>query len=100
MDDAWLQAAHEAYEWGHSQGVLTQPPSAVASLSSEDVRQPSPLLDGQPPAQFHHVAELGEAVDRLREWTEPGDVVLVKGSRSMRMEKLCDAFLAMEGRVS
>ena len=39
MDDAWLQAAHEAYEWGHSQGVLTQPPSGpVASLSSEDSR--------------------------------------------------------------
>ena len=54
MDDAWLQAAHEAYEWGHSQGVLTQPPSSgpVASLSSEDVREPSPLLDGQPPAQW------------------------------------------------
>ena len=38
-----------------------------------------------------HAGDVGEGVRILRGWLRPGDVVLVKGSRSMRMERISAA---------
>ena len=56
--------------------------------------------EGAPPARFHHVHDAEQALEHIGNWTAPGDVILVKGSRSMRMEQLCQALVEMEGRVS
>ncbi|NNE59803.1 MAG: UDP-N-acetylmuramoyl-tripeptide--D-alanyl-D-alanine ligase, partial [Woeseia sp.] len=42
-------------------------------------------------------ATVDELVDRLRESLQPGINVLVKGSRSMRMERVVDALRADQG---
>jgi UDP-N-acetylmuramoyl-tripeptide--D-alanyl-D-alanine ligase len=34
------------------------------------------------------VEEAGEAADLLREWIRPGDLVLIKGSRGVRLERV------------
>jgi UDP-N-acetylmuramoyl-tripeptide--D-alanyl-D-alanine ligase len=54
------------------------------------------LACGMPPADVSIVASNQEAVGVLREWMEPGDVVLVKGSRGMEMEEIVQALRAGE----
>jgi UDP-N-acetylmuramoyl-tripeptide--D-alanyl-D-alanine ligase len=42
----------------------------------------------------HWVASAGEAADRLRAELRPGDVVLVKGSRSVGLEAVAENLIA------
>lgn len=49
------------------------------------------------PATVVHVGEAAEAARLLREWLRPGDVVLVKGSRGMRLERVVAALRGEEG---
>lgn len=49
------------------------------------------LACGMPPERVHIFDSKQEAIDLLREILEPGDVVLVKGSRGMRMEEIVSA---------
>jgi UDP-N-acetylmuramoyl-tripeptide--D-alanyl-D-alanine ligase len=46
---------------------------------------------GMAPADALMVASNEDAIRVLQEWMEPGDVVLVKGSRGMQMEKIVQA---------
>lgn len=46
---------------------------------------------GLPGGHAHHCDGTGEAVERLRGLLHPGDTVLVKGSRGMRMEEVVQA---------
>jgi UDP-N-acetylmuramoyl-tripeptide--D-alanyl-D-alanine ligase len=45
---------------------------------------------GQPSA-FHHCADAQAAAMLLRELVAPGDVILVKGSRAVALERVCEA---------
>ncbi len=45
-------------------------------------------LAGHPAQQSATCQDLDEVMSLLDEWLEPGDVVLVKGSRGMRMERI------------
>jgi UDP-N-acetylmuramoyl-tripeptide--D-alanyl-D-alanine ligase len=47
---------------------------------------------GMPTARVLVAGTHGEAADLLRKLSEPGDVILVKGSRGMRMEKILEEF--------
>ncbi|MDX3381257.1 UDP-N-acetylmuramoyl-tripeptide--D-alanyl-D-alanine ligase [Streptomyces niveiscabiei] len=47
-----------------------------------------------------HVSDAQAAVDLLRSELRPGDVVLVKASRSVGLESVAEALLAAEGEVS
>lgn len=51
------------------------------------------------PAQMtiEHVATSSEAADRLQQLVRPGDVVLVKGSRAVRMDVVVEALRAARG---
>ena len=41
--------------------------------------------------ETHHFADSDEAAAQIWEWVQPGDTVLVKGSRAMQMEKIVAA---------
>ena len=46
------------------------------------------LANGMPAARVHHVFSSSEALPLLRSLIQPGDTVLIKGSRAMGMEEL------------
>jgi UDP-N-acetylmuramoyl-tripeptide--D-alanyl-D-alanine ligase len=49
-------------------------------------------------AEAHHAVTFEDAVAHLAKRVGPGDLVLVKGSRGMRMERIVDALVARLGR--
>jgi len=49
---------------------------------------------GLSPEHVVHVATVEEAIARAQEWLEPGDVVLVKASRAMMLERVVNALRA------
>ena len=51
-------------------------------------------------AESHHVTTFEDTVALLLKRLAPGDAVLVKGSRGMRMERVVDALVARFGGVS
>jgi UDP-N-acetylmuramoyl-tripeptide--D-alanyl-D-alanine ligase len=53
-----------------------------------------------PPQSVWVVKSHGEAVRLLGDLLRPGDRVLVKGSRGMTMEKICNALCANDDRPS
>ncbi|MDK2847525.1 MAG: UDP-N-acetylmuramoyl-tripeptide--D-alanyl-D-alanine ligase [Desulfuromonadales bacterium] len=55
---------------------------------------------GMPPQSVWVVKSHGEAVRLLGDLLRPGDRVLVKGSRGMTMEKICNALCANDDRPS
>jgi UDP-N-acetylmuramyl pentapeptide synthase len=48
-------------------------------------------------AEGHHAATFEDTVAQLLKRLAPGDVLLVKGSRGMRMERVVDALVARFG---
>lgn len=52
------------------------------------------FAEGARNSHAYHFGDKSEAIDFLTETVRPGDVVLVKGSRLMRMEEIADAILA------
>jgi UDP-N-acetylmuramoyl-tripeptide--D-alanyl-D-alanine ligase len=54
------------------------------------------LSCGMPPDKVHSFESREEAAAFLLEILEPGDVVLVKGSRAMRMEEIVKAIMARD----
>jgi UDP-N-acetylmuramoyl-tripeptide--D-alanyl-D-alanine ligase len=47
-----------------------------------------------PPGAVHHVPAAADAVAALPAFVEPGDAVLVKASRGVRLEAVVDALAA------
>ncbi|MCE1245952.1 MAG: UDP-N-acetylmuramoyl-tripeptide--D-alanyl-D-alanine ligase [Firmicutes bacterium] len=41
----------------------------------------------------HHLADSGAIIEKLRGMVEPGDIILVKGSRRMKMEEIAEALI-------
>ena len=52
---------------------------------------------GLPPSRVHHAADHTDAARRVLDRLQPNDWVLVKGSRSMRMERVVAALVAQYG---
>jgi UDP-N-acetylmuramoyl-tripeptide--D-alanyl-D-alanine ligase len=51
-------------------------------------------------AEAHHTTTVEETVAHLLKRLAPGDLVLIKGSRGMRMERVADALVARLGRAA
>lgn len=66
---------------------------SLAGAIAEGARQA-----GMPDAQIRIVPSHEEAVAVLQQLLRPGDRVLVKGSRGMRMERICAALQGVEAR--
>ena len=52
------------------------------------------FCEGMGAGSAHHFSSKEEASGFLRDLVRPGDVLLIKGSRLMEMEKIADALLA------
>jgi UDP-N-acetylmuramoyl-tripeptide--D-alanyl-D-alanine ligase len=52
---------------------------------------------GLPSGALHHFGASAEAVEALPDLVRPGDAVLVKGSRGVRLEVVVDALAARFG---
>jgi UDP-N-acetylmuramoyl-tripeptide--D-alanyl-D-alanine ligase len=61
----------------------------VQGLAEEFVRGAQEA--GQPPARTKFFKDSQGAAAFLREFIEPGDIILVKGSRGVRMERIVEA---------
>ena len=57
------------------------------------------LKSGMPAASVQTFATAEEAADHLRTIAEAGDIILVKGSQSMRMERVSRGLLAAPERA-
>jgi UDP-N-acetylmuramoyl-tripeptide--D-alanyl-D-alanine ligase len=55
---------------------------------------------GVPRAQTKVFGASGEAAEFLREFLQPGDLMLVKGSRGVKMERVVEALAARHGDAS
>lgn len=55
---------------------------------------------GMAAGNIHYAAGNSEAVELVRRLTREGDTILVKGSRSMRMEEIVQALAAAPGRAT
>lgn len=51
------------------------------------------LVGGMPPAHVHHVSTAAAAIDLLRNLIQPGDFVLIKGSRATGMDVVSTALI-------
>ncbi len=74
--------------------------------SSEWAPSPSEIVEGAreagiPAASLHHFATAEDAAAALEGLLRPGDAVLVKGSRGVKLEAVVDAIVARfgEGRA-
>ena len=54
------------------------------------------ITGGMPESRAMSFEDSGKLVTTLKLLTKPGDVILFKGSRGMRMELILEAFLAEE----
>ncbi len=52
------------------------------------------FVEGAANSHSHHFGDKREAIHFLKETVRPGDAILVKGSRRMKMEEIADAILA------
>jgi UDP-N-acetylmuramoyl-tripeptide--D-alanyl-D-alanine ligase len=55
------------------------------------------LAAGMDPARVTHFADSAAAADEVVRWLHPGDLILLKGSRGMRLEKVADAITKFRG---
>jgi UDP-N-acetylmuramoyl-tripeptide--D-alanyl-D-alanine ligase len=55
-------------------------------------------LEGSWNGESEWVVDVDAAIRRLADVLQPGDVVLVKGSRAAGMERVAEAILAARGR--
>ncbi len=78
---AGQQAASAGIDW-----IL-----GVQGMAEEFVRGAEEA--GQPPSRAKFFSNSKEAAEFLRDFIEPGDVLLVKGSRGVRMERIVEALI-------
>jgi UDP-N-acetylmuramoyl-tripeptide--D-alanyl-D-alanine ligase len=92
-----LQLGPEAAQWHAAIGqcaarLAVDRLIAVGQHAADCVR--GARAAGMPDKQLTQCNDVQEAAAALKRWLEPGDVVLVKGSRSMRMERVVDELIA------
>ncbi len=71
-----------------SADVLVTVGSRAEFISEEAVRK------GMPPKSVFHFDNIGDAVRELKNFVKKGDLILVKGSQSVRMEKITKELMA------
>ena len=82
-------------ERGRKLGGRVDAVAGVGPLAKEIVQGAGEA--GLPAGALHHFATAGDAVAALDELVRPGDAVLVKGSRGVRLETVVDALVARFG---
>lgn len=58
------------------------------------------IAAGMPPEHVVHVSTVEEAIEKAREWLQPGDIILIKASRAMALERVVEALSAPEEETS